>query len=72
VPVDHAGNTYECDEEAEVIRKIVAELSSHVIEEAATAPRRITVKDILVVAPFNFAGAELRDTACNRVGCALE
>lgn len=60
VPVDHSGNTYDCDEEVAVIRRIVAELSGHLLEELGASPRAITTKDILVVAPFNLQARKLK------------
>lgn len=60
VPVDHSGHTYDCDEEAEFIRRIVAELCGHMLEERSAAPRAITVNDILVVAPFNLQVRKLQ------------
>ena len=60
VYVTHSGNTYDCDEEADVIRQIVGELRSHVLEECGAASRLITPNDILVVAPFNLQVRKLK------------
>jgi uncharacterized protein len=53
VPVDHHGNTYDCPEECEVVRSIVAELTAHEFQSSDGSVRRLGVSDILVVAPFN-------------------
>jgi superfamily I DNA and/or RNA helicase len=60
VPVDHSGNSYECDEEAAVIRDIVAELTGHALEKPGAVARLITFDDILVVAPFNLQVRKLK------------
>jgi superfamily I DNA and/or RNA helicase len=60
VPVEHEGNTYESDEEAETVRKIVAELIGQTLEQAGQRPRLISADDILVVAPFNLQVRKLR------------
>lgn len=53
VPVPHDGDTFESDDEAQVIREIVSELHGHTLSIDEQAPRHITPSDILVVAPFN-------------------
>jgi predicted RecB family nuclease len=61
VPVVHSGNVYDCDEEAEVIRDVIAELTGHLLVDGPrTAARPITGGDILVVAPFNLQVLKLK------------
>ena len=54
IPVTHEGNSQCCDEETEVIEQLVQELlSCHVYEKNDGRPRKLTLDDILLVAPFN-------------------
>jgi uncharacterized protein len=60
VPVEHEGNAYESDEEAEVVEQIVAELIGQTLEQAGHPTRLISADDILVVAPFNLQVRKLK------------
>lgn len=60
VPVPHDGDTFESDDEAQVIREIVSELHGHTLSIDEQAPRHITPSDILVVAPFNLQVLKLQ------------
>jgi superfamily I DNA and/or RNA helicase len=60
IPVEHEGNTYESDEEADVIRQIVAELGQHFIEMPGVPTRLVEPADILVVAPYNLQVRKLK------------
>jgi predicted RecB family nuclease len=60
VPVEHQDNTYESDEEAAAIVEIVGELLGHDLAEAGRPARKLTRKDILVVAPFNMQVRKLQ------------
>jgi uncharacterized protein len=54
VPVEHEGNLQGSEEEADIIEKIVAELTSGMVWDADKKQSRpLTIADILVVAPFN-------------------
>jgi hypothetical protein len=53
IPVEHEGNTYQSEEEAEVIAQIVAELTGQVLTETGKPDRLLTRDDILVVTPYN-------------------
>jgi len=53
LPVEHTGNTQESDEEVEAIADAVALLLTCEVEVKGAAGRRMTMDDILVVAPFN-------------------
>jgi len=53
VPVEHEGNTYQSEEEAEVITQIVGELTSKFLTEAGKPERPLTRDDILIVTPYN-------------------
>jgi uncharacterized protein len=62
VPVEHEGNTQGSDEEAEVVRRLFAELQG--IEHAGLRGEvvgRLGVRDVLVVAPYNMQVRKLRD-----------
>lgn len=60
VPVEHRDNTYESDEEAAVVREIVADLLGQTLEEAGQRTRPVSADDILVVAPFNLQVRKLK------------
>jgi uncharacterized protein len=60
VPVGHEGNTYESDEEVEVVQKVVGELIGQILEQAGQPSRPISADDILVVAPFNLQVRKLK------------
>jgi uncharacterized protein len=53
VPVKHEGNSYQSEEEAELIAQIVGELTDQFLTEGGKPDRPLTRKDILVVAPYN-------------------
>lgn len=59
IPVEHVGNTQCADEEIEVIEQLVKELrrSELVVDRAR---RRLTLDDLLFVAPFNMQVSRLR------------
>lgn len=59
IPVEHVGNSQCSDEEVEVIEGLVAELlRGHFVQDGQA--RRLTLADILFVAPFNMQVARLR------------
>jgi uncharacterized protein len=60
VPVEHDGNTYESDEEVEVVQKVVAELIGQTLEQAGHGSRALSADDILVVTPFNLQVRKLK------------
>jgi len=62
VPVLHDGNVYESEEEAIVICEIVEELCSHTLLDGERAPRQLSEKDFVVVAPFNLQVRKLQAT----------
>ncbi len=54
IPVEHEGNSQGCEEEACVIEQLVTELVGCQVWDAGNlAPRKLTIDDILIVAPFN-------------------
>jgi uncharacterized protein len=53
VPVEHEGNVYESAEEADRIAGLVADLLRASVRSTTGAVRRLTVDDILIVAPYN-------------------
>jgi uncharacterized protein len=62
VPVSHAGNTNQSDEEVACVQEIVARLfeaETRFVDRAGTA-RLLEPKDVLVVAPYNAQVAALR------------
>jgi predicted RecB family nuclease len=61
VPTEHEGNTYESEEEAEIIRQIVGELVGQFFTEADKPERPLTRDDILVVTPYNLQVRKLTE-----------
>lgn len=61
VPTEHEGNTYESEEEAEVIAQIVAELTDQFITDSKKPDRRLTRDDILIVTPYNLQVRKLTE-----------
>jgi RecB family nuclease, putative, TM0106 family len=53
VPIDHDGCTQDSDEEVCAIEKLVAELMTCRVTVKGAPERAMTLRDILVVAPFN-------------------
>jgi predicted RecB family nuclease len=53
VPVEHEGNAQCSDEEVDVIAKIIAELLKADFVDTQGKPRKMTLDDILLVAPYN-------------------
>ena len=53
IPVEHEGNTYECEEEGACIGELVDELLGQRIVTDNGSTRALTKDDILVVAPYN-------------------
>jgi superfamily I DNA and/or RNA helicase len=53
IPVEHEGNTYESDEEAQVIAQIVDELTGQLLTEGGKPDRVLSRDDILIVTPYN-------------------
>jgi predicted RecB family nuclease len=53
IPVEHEGNIYQSEEEAEVISQIVGELTDQFLTETGKPDRPLTRNDILVVTPYN-------------------
>ncbi|MGD1096605.1 MAG: TM0106 family RecB-like putative nuclease, partial [Bryobacteraceae bacterium] len=62
ISLDHDGNTYECSEEAAVIDQLVRELCSYTLELPNEAPKRLNLRDILIVAPFNLQVRKIQST----------
>jgi uncharacterized protein len=60
VPVPHDGNVYQSDEEVSAIKEIVEELCGHTLHDGCHAPRRLSEKDVLVVALFNLQVRKLQ------------
>lgn len=60
IPVDHAGNGYESEEEVEVVREVIQDLIGQTFEEHGKVSRPISETDILVVAPFNLQVRRLK------------
>lgn len=52
-PVEHEGSGQSSDEEVAAIGAIVDELLTRTVVDKKGGPRRLTIDDILVVAPFN-------------------
>lgn len=71
VPVTHTDNNTSSPEEAAVVAQIVDSLlgTPWTNEEGITAP--ITVKDVLIVAPYNVQVATLRDAMASHVSAGL-
>jgi len=61
VPTEHEGNTYESEEEAEIITQIVGELAGQFFTEADKAERPLTRDDILVVTLYNLQVRKLTE-----------
>jgi predicted RecB family nuclease len=61
VPVAHQGNTSASDEEAAVVAALVKDVCGGTWLDAAGAERRVTLEDVLVVAPYNRQVARLLD-----------
>lgn len=53
LPVDHEGCTQGSDEEVEAVAGLVADLLKAQVTVKGNPPRRMTLDDILIVAPFN-------------------
>ncbi len=54
IPIDHNGNSQGSPEEVTVIESLVSELlGGQVYDAADKPPRKLTLEDILIVAPFN-------------------
>jgi uncharacterized protein len=60
IPVDHAGNSYESEEEVEVVREVIQDLIGQTFEEHGKVARPVSETDILVVAPFNLQVHKLK------------
>jgi len=65
VPVDHAGRTYESEEEALAIHEIVQELLKHSVQLDREPLRPMKLSDILIVAPYNLQVRKLRSVIPN-------
>jgi uncharacterized protein len=61
LPVTHEGNTSASDQEAEVVAGLVNDVCSGTWVDAQGAERRLTLDDVLVVAPYNRHVARLLD-----------
>ena len=61
IPVNHVGNTHASIEEIEIIRAIVEEALKHDWINKSGKPERITLNQILIVAPYNHQVALLKD-----------
>ncbi len=70
VPVVHGGNASASDEEAAVVAGLVADVCRGTWFDAQGVEHRLTLDDVLVVAPYNRHVARLRDKLPNgaRVG----
>jgi uncharacterized protein len=60
VPVEHAGNTTSSPEEAEVVARLFRSAVGRRWTDADGVAHRLTINDVLVVAPYNAQVAELR------------
>jgi len=58
-PVPHRGNTSASDEEAEAVATLVSEVCGGTWVDAAGASHRLSLDDVLVVAPYNRQVARL-------------
>jgi uncharacterized protein len=61
LPVTHEGNTSASDQEADVVTGLVNEVCGWTWVDAQGAERRLTLDDVLVVAPYNRHVARLLD-----------
>ena len=61
VPVAHKGNTSASDEEASVVAALVKDVCGGTWLDAKGVERRVTLDDVLVVAPYNRQVARLLD-----------
>lgn len=61
IPTNHEGNTYESDEEAELITHVVTDLAGQFFTEADKPDRPLTRDDILVVTPYNLQVRKLSE-----------
>lgn len=62
VPVEHAGCSQDSEHECERIRQLVNQLlQSSVVDAGQQTPRRLTLSDILIVAPFNLQVRKLTE-----------
>ena len=59
IPIDHDGNTQGSEEEASMIRQIVASLKGSRISEVGGKPHDFSLKDCLFVAPYNLQVGKL-------------
>ena len=53
IPVSHEGNTHDCAEECEAIKRLYAQLLSCRVRVSGEPERDLLPDDILIVAPFN-------------------
>jgi uncharacterized protein len=54
IPVPHEGNSQSSDEEAAAIKELVAELlDCRYLDDKSSDARKLTLEDILIVAPYN-------------------
>jgi uncharacterized protein len=60
VPVEHHGNASASSEEAEVVRGLVADVVGSTWTDAGGVSRRLTLADVLIIAPYNAQVARLR------------
>ena len=68
VPVSHDDNSQCCEEEADAIEKIINELvGCQVYDADKPTPRKLTIDDILIVAPFNMQVRMLKNGSAPRL-----
>lgn len=60
IPVEHEGNTQGADEEVEQIEELVAQLLKANIVQEDGSHRRVSMSDILFVAPYNLQRVKLQ------------
>jgi uncharacterized protein len=68
LPTPHTGNGPRSREEAHVVAEVVARLLGMTWQEAEDRPRRITIDDVIVVAPYNAQVAEIQAALERRIG----
>jgi uncharacterized protein len=61
IPVEHEGNTQAADEEVVVIMKLVKDLLGRSYTNSKGKKSKLTLEDILVVAPYNLQVRKLQD-----------
>ena len=68
LPTTHTGNGPRSREEAEVVAEVVTTLIGMTWQDTDGAHRRITMNDVIVIAPYNAQVAEIQATLERRLG----